>query len=400
VTSPSGAAPQTGTSNAALLAVLGLTGFAANIAIRIVDPIVPLLAREFDTAVTTVALLASAYTLPYALGQPVLGPLGDAKGKVRVMSICLFVMAAALAASMFAWDVGSLAVCRAVSGLAGGATIPLAIALIGDRFPLADRQRALSRYLLFVIMGQMAGPPMAGVLSETIGWRPVFGIAAVVALVAAVAVRVGIKPRPGLVRPPFRLSLIRENYRLILAHPMARYCYGAVAAEGCFIFGFLPYVAALLEGRSAGSIREAGFVVAGIGLGGLVFNLLLGPLQKAFDRARLMSVGGVIIMLGMAGVAFAPSWPLEMLAFAVVGLGFYMLHTGIQTEATELAPTARGSAVALHAFSLFLGMALGPVIYGVAIPLIGAPAAVLIGGASVLAAAFMIARKVDAQKVA
>jgi predicted MFS family arabinose efflux permease len=380
-------------SNAALLVVLGLTGFAANISIRIVDPIVPLLAREFDTAVTTVALLASAYTLPYALGQPVLGPLGDAKGKVRVMSICLFIMAAALAASMFAWDVPSLAVGRALSGLAAGATIPLAIALIGDRFPLAERQLALSRYLLFVIVGQMAGPPMAGVLSETIGWRPVFGIAAAIGLAAGIAVGVLVKPRPDTVRPPFRLALIRENYRIILSHPMARYCYGAVAAEGCFIYGFLPYVAALLESRGAGGIKEAGFVVAGIGVGGLAFNLVLGRLQRAFDRARIMGAGGIVIMLGMAGVAFAPSWPLEMLAFAVVGLGFYMLHTGIQTEATELAPDARGSAIALHAFSLFMGMALGPLFYGAAIPLVGAPVALLIGGTVVMGAAFAIAAK-------
>ncbi len=59
---------------ATLLFVLGLTGFAANIAVRVLDPIVPLLAREFNVSVTVVALLASAYTLPYALGQPILGP--------------------------------------------------------------------------------------------------------------------------------------------------------------------------------------------------------------------------------------------------------------------------------------------------------------------------------------
>ncbi len=378
----------------ALIVVLGLTGFAANIAIRIVDPIVPLLAREFDTAVSTAALLASAYTLPYALGQPVLGPLGDSKGKVRVMFVCLLVLAAALAASMFAWSVGSLAAARAVSGLAGGACIPLALALIGDRFALEDRQKAISRYLLFVIIGQMSGPPMAGLLAESIGWRPVFGISAVIALAAGVAVKLGIRPKPGIVRPPFSLAQMNANYRLILRNPMAVYCYGAVAAEGCFIFGFLPYVAALLESRGAGGVREAGFVVAGIGFGGLAFNLVLGALQKRMTRAKIMQCGGGVIMLGMAGVGFAPDWPLQMLAFAMVGLGFYMLHTGIQTEATELAPSARGSAVALHAFSLFLGMAFGPVVYGVAIPLLGASWSAVLGGVVVLAAGALVSAKV------
>jgi predicted MFS family arabinose efflux permease len=384
-------------SPAALLAVLGLTGFASNIAIRIVDPIVPLLAREFGVAVSIAALLASAYTLPYALGQPVLGPLGDSKGKVRVMSVCLFVLAGALLASAFAWSVGSLAAARMLSGLAGGACIPLALALIGDRFAMEERQAAISRYLLFVIIGQMSGPPMAGLLSGWIGWRWVFVIAAAIALAAGIAVRVGIQPHPGLVRPPFRLETILANYRLVLANPMAKFCYAAVAAEGCFIYGFLPYVAAMLEDRGAGGIREAGFVVAGIGLGGLLFNLVLTRLQRGMTRAGIMRAGSFVIFAGMAAVAVSPTWPLEMAAFTTVGLGFYMLHTGIQTEATELAPQARGSAVALHAFSLFLGMALGPVAYGAAIPLIGAPLALVIGGAAVTGAGLVIAARTAAR---
>jgi predicted MFS family arabinose efflux permease len=361
----------------ALLLVLGFTGLAANVAIRIVDPIVPLLAREFDVAVTTVALLASAYTLPYALGQPILGPLGDSKGKAKVMSISLFVLTLALLASMFASDVTSLAICRAISGLAAGASIPLAIAMIGDRFPLEQRQLALSRYLLAVI-----------------GWRPVFGVAAVIALAAGIAVRVMVKPRSDIIRPPFNLTLIRANYAKILANPLAKYCYGAVAVEGAFIYGFLPYVAALLEQRGAGSVKEAGFVVAGIGCGGLLFNLVLPSLLKALSRTTVMRVGGWVIFLGMIGVGTGPTWPIEMAAFTVVGLGFYMLHTGIQIEATELAPDARGSAIALHAFSLFLGMALGPVIYGLMIPHLGAAISLFFGGAVVLAAALLIAARI------
>jgi predicted MFS family arabinose efflux permease len=378
-----------------LLAVLGLTGFASNIAIRIVDPIVPVLAREFNVTVAVAALLATAYTLPYALGQPVLGPLGDAKGKARVMSVALLVLALALAGSMFAWDIASLAAFRAISGLAAGATIPLGIAMIGDRFPMEERQVALSRYLLAVIIGQLSGAPLAGIMADTIGWRPVFGIAALVALAAGIAVGVMIKPRSDVVRSPFNIALVKANYSIVLSRPLAKFCYGAVAAEGAFIYGFLPYVADLLEQRGAGGVREAGFVVAGIGVGGLLFNLLLPSLLRRMSRPKVMGIGGLVILAGMVGVATGPTWPAEMAAFTVVGLGFYMLHTGIQVEVTEFAPEARGSAIALHAFSLFLGMAIGPIIYGQAIPLLGAPISLVLGGIGVLISALLVATKVQ-----
>ncbi len=377
-----------------LLFVLGLTGFAANIAVRVLDPIVPLLAREFNVSVTVVALLASAYTLPYALGQPILGPLGDSKGKVRVMSIALLVLAAALAGSMLAWDVPTLAIARALSGLAAGACIPLAIAIVGDRFPLEQRQVALSRYLLAVIVGQLAGAPMSGILSEMIGWRPVFGIAAAIALIAAIAVRTMLPPREDAERPPFNTAMIIATYKRILRHPLAKYCYLTVAVEGVFIYGIPPYIAALLEERGAGGVREAGFVVAGIGLGGLIFNLVLPGLLRRTSRASVMRLGGCVIAAGMVVVALGATWPIEMAGFTAIGLGFYMLHTGIQIEATELAPDARGSAVALHAFSLFFGMALGPLFYGLAIPRIGASTAIIIGGLFVMAAAFLMASQV------
>jgi predicted MFS family arabinose efflux permease len=47
-----------------------------------------------------------------------------------------------------------------------------------------------------------------------------------------------------------------------------------------------------------------------------------------------------------------------------MGLGFYMLHNTFQAQVTEVAPTARASAVALHAFSFFCGQALAVVLMG------------------------------------
>jgi predicted MFS family arabinose efflux permease len=377
---------------AALLVVLGISGFAANIAIRIVDPMVPLVARSLNVTVGAAAMLATAYTLPYALVQPILGPLGDSKGKARVMTWCLFALAASLLACMFAPNYETLVFFRVLSGAAAGGAIPLSIAMIGDRFPVEQRQLALSRYLVVVIIGQVTGAPLAGLLSDAYGWRPVFGVAAVVAALAAIAVKTGIAPRK-IERPPLSLSGSLATYRAIIAHPVARMCYLGVFVEGIAIYGGLPYVAALLEGRNAGSVREAGFVVAGIGIGGLIFAFCAKSLLSRVPRSTVMLAGGWVIAAGLIAVGISPTWPLEMAAFTAAGLGFYMLHTGLQTEVTEVMPTARGSAVALHAFSLFAGMAAGPVVWGPALTILGAPVAYSIAAALMLMTTIMAVRQ-------
>ena len=62
----------------------------------------------------------------------------------------------------------------------------------------------------------------------------------------------------------------------------------------------------------------------------------------------------------------------------LAGGSYYMLHNSLQTEATEIAPTARGSAVALFACGFFAGQGLGPVLFGALVHGLGFPAALLI----------------------
>ena len=66
-----------------LLATLALGVLAATVVTRITDPLIAVLAHEFDAPVGRAALLASVFALPFALIQPILGPVGDALGKRR-----------------------------------------------------------------------------------------------------------------------------------------------------------------------------------------------------------------------------------------------------------------------------------------------------------------------------
>jgi predicted MFS family arabinose efflux permease len=75
-----------------------------------------------------------------------------------------------------------------------------------------------------------------------------------------------------------------------------------------------------------------------------------------------------------------------------MGLGFYMLHGVIQIYASELAPTARGSAMAMHSASFFFGNALGPVVYGWTLPSVGLTATVLPAGAILIGVGIVCAR--------
>ena len=93
-----------------------------------------------------------------------------------------------------------------------------------------------------------------------------------------------------------------------------------------------------------------------------------------------MMLGGGIAAVALVAVAPPVPWPVELGVFAVMGFGFYMLHNCLQLQATEIAPTGRGAATALHSSAFFLGTAVGPVVYGFGLANAGTAPTLFAGG--------------------
>src|SRR3954447_7834592 len=212
----------------ALILRMSLIGFVTALASRATDPIIPPIANDINVSANAVALLTTAFALPFALVQPVLGPVGDMVGKVRVMIACLAVTILAMLASGFAQNFTVLMVARIVAGAAAGGIFPVGIAVIGDLVPVKDRQVAIGRWLTAVITGNLLGSSLAGVVGDLLGWRAVFfvitGLGVIALAVAIVSLRKAALERP--VR--FSLSGFRAGYGSVLANPRAKVCFGAV----------------------------------------------------------------------------------------------------------------------------------------------------------------------------
>lgn len=362
-----------------LLVVLAIGGFVSSFSIRLIDPIVPAIARDLAVTIESVALLVSAYAVPYAFGQPVLGTLGDALGKTRVIKLCLLAQVLSMALAAASPNYTVLLVVRLVGGFMSGAIIPLTFAIIGDRFTMAERQLALSRVLMAILLGQISGAAGSGLIAAALGWRAVLALSAGMAAAALLAMMWSLPPRRGVERKLPSVTELKATYARILSHPRAKACYVGVAVEGIVIFGMMPYVAALLEQR---------------GTGGILYTLGTAVLLRLLGTYDMMRSGGVLAAIGLAIIGWSHGWYGQLAGFAVMGYGFFMLHNGIQTQVTELVPEARGAAVALHAFFYFLGQAVGPVLYGIGVARLGARASCLIAASIAAGLGFWVAARV------
>jgi predicted MFS family arabinose efflux permease len=379
----------------ALLAPMGRTlnlisfvVFASSLFMRSTDPVIPQIAAGLGVEPTTAALLSTAFTLPYALVQPLLGTLADMFSKARLMLLCLLIVALATLVCAFASSFEMLICARMVAGLAAGGVVPISFALVGDKIPIARRQVAMGRLLFAIMTGNLLGATCAGIVSDTIGWRGVFfvlsGFGALV-LAAAVPGFRGITETTG----QFDLSTIWPNYRSIFRNPLAKICFGAVFLEAVFMYGVFPHIATMMHDAGETRASIAGVVIAGFGIGGALYGVLVSRLLGLFGETAMMRIGGAVLGFSLLVIAARAVWPVEFANFILLGLGFYMLHAVIQVYASELAPAARGSAMALHSFFFFLGQAVGPIVYGVGLSH-GHITPVLLVGAGVLTAVGLV----------
>ena len=95
----------------------------------------------------------------------------------------------------------------------------------------------------------------------------------------------------------------------------------------------------------------------------------------------------------MATLAAGLAWWLAPIAVGLFGFGFYALHNTLQTNATQMAPEARGSAVSSFAFCLFLGQAAGVSVLGLGVEWAGYRGAIAATGVGLAVLGFWFGRE-------
>jgi len=358
--------------------VFAACAFASGFALRLADPIVLPVAAHFAVSPTSAAMLNTAYALPYALAQPFLGPIGDRFGKPRCIQVCVAGLAAMLLLGALAQSFAVLLATRVAAGVFAGGLIPLVLAGIGDSFDMRDRQVMIGRMLFAIISGQMLGSVVSGFANDAFGWHSALAIGAAIGAIAA-AIAWGAMPRGTVASASRDEGSFADLYARVVVNPKAPWLIGGVAVEGAFFYGLFPHMGELLLATTApadGSIaRITGIVLGAFGVGGLVYAAGVRVFLRAFGVRRMCLIGALGAAAAYAALAFVPSWWAAALAMFVAGVSFYMLHNSMQTEATELAPSARGSAVALFACGFFVGQGLGPPIFAALLHALGPRAA-------------------------
>jgi EmrB/QacA subfamily drug resistance transporter len=148
--------------------VVGLDNLILNVAL-------PTLVRDLDASTSELQWIVDAYVLSLAGLLLMGGSLGDRFGRARVFRIGLVIFGISSLFAAFASDATTLAMCRAVMGVAAALIMPTTIAIITNIFTdVRERGRALGLWSAVGGLGFALGPVLGGVLLSQFWWGSVF----------------------------------------------------------------------------------------------------------------------------------------------------------------------------------------------------------------------------------
>ncbi|MGB5082232.1 MAG: MFS transporter [Burkholderiales bacterium] len=375
--------------------LLALASANSGIALRAVEPMLPRLAADFGESISSTAMIISAYAFAYGASQLLYGPIGDRFGKLRVATLSLMGAAVGCFGCAFAQDLATLAAMRLVTALFASTPVILGMAYIGDRVRAEERQPVIARFIIGTISGQALGPAIGGAVTDLAGWRATFAlIGAIFAVVAAILLlrtRAQWSEEKGTPLPRNPL----EGHLKLLGSARVRRVVAVGFIETFIFFGAFSFLGAYLKIRFDLSLTLIGVLLAGFGIGGVFYGLMVRRLLMQLGQRGLVLAGGVACFAFYSLAMLTPVWQAFIACTIGLGLGFYMLHNTVQTKATEMAPERRGTALALYSSGWALGQGAGVAAMGLAIGLFDYRWPILAFGAAYFALGLWMRRNLE-----
>ncbi|MCD7034095.1 multidrug effflux MFS transporter [Metabacillus sp. GX 13764] len=348
--------------------ILGSLGAFGPLTIDMYLPALPNLARELGTPASLAQVSLTACLLGLALGQVIMGPLSDVRGRKKPLIAALLVYAAASVLCVFASSIWLLILFRFIQGIAGATGIVVSRASVRDLFSGPELTKFFSMLMLVNGAAPILAPVAGGQLLRIFSWRGVFGVLAVLGLLMLLAVIFFMKETlPPERRKTGGLEEVFQTFGKLLKDKVF---VGYALAQGFVMGGMFAYISGstFVLQDIYGLSPQMFSVVFGInGLGIIAATQITGALAgKVRESALLVSglfqaaISGILlvaVILLQAPVFFV----CLMLFFSVSSVG--IVTTAVFSLAMEEQGENAGSASALLGLLPFLfGAAAAPLV--------------------------------------
>ncbi|WP_315584864.1 MFS transporter [Actinomyces viscosus] len=306
--------------------------------------------------------LSTAFSLTYAAGFLIWGPVSDHYGRRRTMALALGLLTASTACCALAPSLPALAALRALQGLSASGFAPIALAYLSEALAPPRRAGAIGAMSTSFLVAGIVGQVLASLVALHLGWRWLFPLCAGLLAVALVVILVVVHdaaPAPGA-----STSSLRGQFTMLGRLSLRPAVLALSLAHVTLLMAFVAMYTGIGGHLEALGMRPSTIILIRLAaLPAMFISLAAGRLAARWSWADVARLGFGLSALGMLGEAlFAGSLPALVACSIVYVVGVALAVPAMISLYGQVSTPNRGSGMALNGFILFLGTSVGPLL--------------------------------------
>ena len=338
---------------------LALGSFLVFCNLYLFQPLLPLLADEFQVSATEVNWIHAAGSLMLALFLLPWAVVSEMIGRRIIMVVSLFALPFIAIGYLLSDTLFGLTLIRAVMGIALAGFAAVAVAYMAEEFTPRALMLAVGTYIAANSLGGITGRVLGGLLSEYWSWQLAVEVMACLSLAGAWLVYKLLPEQHNFQRQP--VHSLRSQTIVIFRHLSTPVLWYAMLIGG---FNFALFVN--LYSVSSFRLVEPPFSLR-VGwaslificyLGGTVSSRLSGLWRQKHKATSGMLLGNTVSVSGLL-VASVESIPAVLVGLILISMGAFFTHSLAYGWVSHRAKTAKASANALYLVHYYLGGSLG-----------------------------------------
>lgn len=350
-------------TNSKNILILFFTLVVVMLGFGMVIPILPFFIESFGAGGTAMGLLMAVYAVMQFIFAPVWGGISDRYGRKPILMIGILGNALAQALFGLSTELWMLFVARLLAGILSSATLPTAMAYIGDSTTEKERGGGMGMLGAAMGVGMVLGPGVAGALAERSLPLPFF-LAAGLSMVALVLV--------WLILPESLPAGARRPAAGGFQGPRFREMFAALSSP----IGYLLFLAFLLSfgltnfesvfglyalNRFGYGPREVGLLLTFIGIvSAAAQGALTGPLSQRVGEGAIIKASLIGSAIGFGLMLLAHDTLTILLTTGFFILSNALLRPAVSSLTSKRATVGQGVAMGLNNAFMSLGRSIGP----------------------------------------
>lgn len=346
----------------------------------IVNVALPRIQRELGGSLSHVGWTVTGYAIASLIAMPLAASLAARAGLRAYFAGSIAVFTLASAGCGLAHSAAQLIAFRIVQGFGAGGLLPLSQGILMSIFSRERRGTAVALIGSAAVLGPLLGPPLGGVLTDSLGWQSIFWVNLPIGVLASALVLRHLEESPVEARGPLdiagaallavavtclQISCANEPWLLapallagflfvrreraaahpavdlrVLRHRTLAGTLGAAPLYGVGLYGSIFMAPLLLERELSLSAAATGLAMATGGLASAAFILSARPLLGRFPARTVCAAGAVMFTASMllhARLAFTGSGD-ALLPQALRGAGTGLVYVGMNGFAFASVP--------------------------------------------------------------